>query len=259
MSYDPDPRRRAKGRRGRVPPQLRAWVFGRRGKRTHDPGRRRRRRYDPQRADHKPYRVGRRGGVYWSGARKRRYDPQRFARVRRYGRRIGGKLENFINRFGTPIGAGLAALVGIWTGIDTYQKAYGDKALEDYGKTIVGGTISIGQTRPAEIMHLFGNYDGWTPLNYLKYKFLGTHPTTGEYVGSAWVIPFWASLIGFIVSKLPLPIPLWAKIRRPLGKVATGALVVSTIGALALPGSPSPSRYQTSNPYNSPRTNYVYK
>jgi hypothetical protein len=63
--------------------------------------------------------------------------------------------------------------------------------------------------------------------NYLKYKF----------VDSAWALPFWASLIGFIASKLPIPIPGWARIRRPLGKIAAPALIVSTIGALALPGT----------------------
>jgi len=262
MSYDPDPRRRAKGRRGGLPKSIirkygiskKAWqVF--RGGRTHDP------RRSGARADHTPYGVGRRGGVYWSGAKKPRYDPARFARVRRYGRRIGGKFENFINKYGTPIGAGLAALTGVGTGLSKATTAYGDKALDNYVKIIIGGDTvnkdgTFEQHRIPEIAHLWQNDGAWTPLTYLKYKF-GIDQPGGDL--SSWAIPFWASLIGYIASKLPLPIPSWARIRKPLGKIAAPALVVSTIGALALPGSGehvnSAPTYSTPN---SQARNYVY-
>jgi hypothetical protein len=238
-TFDPDPRRRGhKGRRkGGLPKSIiskygiskRAWqVF--RGGRTHDPSATRRR---------KPWHRGPRGGKYWKGPTKRRYDTPRFARVRHYGRHIGGKLEGWFNRFGTPIGAGLAALAGIGAAINTYNGAYGKDALSNYFYTIIGGKMADGSTRPPEIMHLIQNYDGWTPLNYLQYKFLGIAPDGRNVVStSAWVIPFWVSLIGLIVSKLPIPISGFSRIKKPLGKLATGALVISTIGALALPGCP---------------------
>ena len=243
MSYDPDPGRRRRrrrthdpARRGRVPPQLRAWVFGRR-RRTHDP------RRSGARADHKPYGVGKRGGVYWSGAKKRRYDPQRFARVRRYGRRIGGKMEGFINKYGGWIGAGLAALAGVGgafqsLGTVTYPDGVGNKNMfERYWWLL-----------QREFTHLY-NFDPNVPFsmhpnsqpNYLKYKF----------VDSAWALPFWASLIGFIASKLPLPIPSWARIRKPLGKIAAPALVISTIGALVLPGT-SPDYPKSNSSFATP-------
>jgi len=261
MSYDPDPRRRAKGR-GRVPPQLRAWVFGRRRKRTHDPDpRRKSMAYGYGKVGRKPYAKGSRGGVYWSGAKKPRYDPARFERVRRYGRRIGGKFEGFINKYGTPIGAGLAALTGVGTGLSKATTAYGDKALDNYVKIIIGGDTvnkdgSFEMHRIPEIAHLWQNDGAWTPLTYLKYKF-GLYQPGGDL--SSWAIPFWASLIGYIASKLPLPIPSWKRVRKPLGKIAAPALVVSTIGALALPGSGehvnSAPTYSTPN---SQARNYVY-
>ena len=239
MSYDPDPRRRRRrrrthdpARRGRVPPQLRAWVFGRR-----------RKRYDPGKADHKRYGVGKRRGVYWGGGRKkRRYDPERFARVRRYGRRIGGKFEGFINRYGGWIGGLVALAAGVGIGINKYVAARekaGDtdtvnKALHNYWVTTIGGTRSDGRVRPPEISHLWQNDPpeggGYTPITYLQTKFLNTD--------SCWFFPFWGSLIGLIASKLPLPFRSWNRIRKPLGKISAPALVVSTIGALALPGCP---------------------
>jgi hypothetical protein len=146
--------------------------------------------------------------------------------------------------------------VGIGTGIDTYNKAYGKDALNNYVKTIVGGGITVDPNRPPEIMHLvdFDQSHPYNCLNYLKYKFLGIAPS-GEYSGSAWVAPFWASLIGWIVSKFHVLPP---RFNKPLEGISKGALVVSTIGALALPGSGEHSNSApTSNPYNFGR-NYVY-
>ena len=238
MSYDPDPRRRARRRgtrrRGGLPKSIikkygiskRAWqVF--RGGRTHDPKR------GGARADHKPYGVGRRGGVYWSGARKPRYDPARFGRVRRYGRRIGGKAETFINRYGTWLGALLGGIAGVYRGYQ-HLASYATDPLKSYTERIVGA-----DGRQPEVMMAFLPTPelGWNQLDYLKYKFLGLDQA-GAYSSSAWVVPFWASLITWIICKLPLPIPKFARIKKPLGKLATGALAISTIGALALPGSP---------------------
>jgi hypothetical protein len=231
MSYDPDPRRRRRrGKRSRVPPQLRAWVYGRR-----------RKRYDPARRSiaygygtirGKPYRIGPRGGVAWAGGRKPRYDPEprRFARIRRY----GSKAESFINKHAGKIGAGLAALMGIGGALNTYSKYYGDKAISDYFTTTVGGTISTGEVRQPEILNILGdpkrNLD---TLSYLKYKFGFSQGAKGEI--SSWAIPFWGSLIGWIISKFHI---LPSRINRPLEGISKGALVVSTIGALALPGCP---------------------
>jgi hypothetical protein len=158
-------------------------------------------------------------------------------------------------------------LAGVFGAIPSYETAYGKKnAWMNWLHCIIGGEIkndsgAVVQTKPAEISRLWTTDGDWTPLTYLKYKFLGTHPTTGEYCGSAWVIPFWASLAGWIASKLPLPIPSWARVRRPLGKLATGGLVISTIGALALPGCPDPDGHTNSatRTYSNPQgRNYVY-
>ena len=262
-TFDPDPRRR----KGGLPKSIirkygiskRAWqVF--RGEGTHDPGR------SGARADHKPYGVGRRGGVYWSGAKKRRYDPGwRAEKLRGYGRRArayGSKVEAIINKHAGKIGAGLAALAGFKTALDSYTKNYGKDAFDNYVKCITGGTISDGRTIPAEISRLWAPEGEWNTLNYLQYKFLGLDPVTSEYIGSAWVAPFWASLIGWIVSKLKVLPP---RFNRPLEGISKGALVISTIGALALPGCPGPaSPSGTSSPTNHtthsnpPGRSYVY-
>jgi hypothetical protein len=244
MSYDPDPRRRRRHKgpkKGVEPKGLKAWRLAHR---THDPSSVRRR---------KPWHRGPRGGKYWKGPTSRRYDPSVRSRVSGYIarhpriRRIGGKAENFINKYGTWIGAGLAALVGVGTGINKCTQSYKEKALEDYVAITIGGTTSDGQKRIPEIAHLWQNDGAWTPLSYLKYKF-GIDQPGGDL--SSWAVPFWASLIGYVASKLPLPIPSWARIRKPLGKIAAPALVISTIGALALPGSGEHSNSApTSNPY----------
>jgi hypothetical protein len=231
--YDPDPRRRNSRhghRKGIEPAGLKRWRLAH--KRTHDPG------------SVRSYHTGRRGGHYFQGPRKRRYDPQRFARARGYARRAGSKLESSIRRFGTPIGALLGALAGIWTGIDEY-KVYGPNQYQNYWNTIVGGEVknadgTVIGTRHAEITHLWETTGAWNPLSYVKYKFLGTDPTTGAYTGSAWVIPFWLSLIGTLAGPIAkIFTNKGQRFLRPIQKIATGSLIVSTIGALALPGSPN--------------------
>jgi hypothetical protein len=207
----------------------------------------------------KPYGVGRRGGIYWSRGRKPRYDPGVRSRIRGYGRRArayGSKIEAVINRHAGKIGAGLGALAGIGGAISTYNIAYGKDALSNYFYTIIGGKMADGTERPPEIMHLFKDFPGWTPLEYVKYKFGLKTGGYGEI--SAWAVPFWASLIAWIVSKFKVIPPRYNK---PLEGISKGALVVSTIGALALPGCPGPDGHTNSAPnytYNIPRTNYVY-
>jgi len=230
MSYDPDPRRRRKHRgprKGVEPAGLKRWRLAHR---THDPSAARRR---------KPWHRGPRGGKYWKGPTKRRYDPQRFARVRSYGRRArayGSKAEAIINRHAGIIGAGLAALIGIYKGYEHDKGNYFNKI-------------------PLEYTHL-GDFDmthEWNVCNFLKWKFLGMNPD-GSFGDSAWVIPFWASLIGWIASKLNVLPPRYNK---PLGGISKGALVVSTIGALTLPGS-GPSNSAPSSNQSTRTTAYTY-
>jgi hypothetical protein len=85
-----------------------------------------------------------------------------------------------------------------------------------------------------EFTHLYSVSGKWNPISYLKYKFLGIDPETEQQAPSAWVAPFWASLIGWIISKFKILPP---RINRPLEGFAKGALVASTIGALVLPGT----------------------
>lgn len=235
--YDPRPRIR---RRKSVPPQLRAWVFRRRRGRTHDPG------YMSS------MRRGPRGGTYFAGPKKRRYDPapRRFRRARaylarhpRYGR-VASKLEAGFNRFAMPIGLGIGALVGVFTGYDEY-KSFGPYQAENYLHTIIGGDIknaagTVVEKRGPEIAHLWSldaSKDSMYLPNYLKYKFLGLN-AENKYVGSAWLIPFWFGIGSWIFSKLPLGSKLH-RIQSPLGKIGTGMAAISAVGALALPGSPN--------------------
>lgn len=238
MSYDPDPRRRRhrSGRRGRVPPQLRAWVFRRRRGRggRYDPGYVRRR---------KPWHRGPRGGKYWRGPTRRRYDP---GRIRRYGRRAGGKLAGFFNKNGTWVGALLAGIAGFWQG---YAKVGGN--LSDYWAITAGGTTSRGEVRKPEISSLWGS----DPIGFLKGK-LGLDP---NLPWGSWATGFWLSLVGLILSKLPIPMPGWTRVKSPLGKLATGGLVVSTIGVLALPGSPDQTTSLTTFPSTSTRELAFYR
>jgi hypothetical protein len=96
-------------------------------------------------------------------------------------------------------------------------------------------------TRTPEISKLWGTNDslwGGGIALYLKYKFLGLD-ATGKYKGSAWVIPFWASLVGTLAAPIArLFTHKGQRFLRPISKISQGALIISTAGALALPGSP---------------------
>lgn len=127
------------------------------------------------------------------------------------------------------IGAGLAALAGVVgafqsLGTVTYPDSVGNKnALERYWWLL-----------QREYTHLY-NFDPNVPFsmhpeskpNYLQYKF----------TQSAWTIPFWASLVAFIGAKVACYFGVAPIITKPIERISTGALIVSTIGALVLPGS----------------------
>jgi hypothetical protein len=231
MSYDPDPRRRKRKR-------------SKRRKRTHAPARGMAYGYGSLRG--KPYRVGRRGGLAWSGGRKLRYDPQRFARLRGYGRRFrgyagraGSKAETFLNRHGTITGFFAALLYGVYTGYNHLSSTGGD-----YMSNL-----------KSEYQFLLGKKSGvWNTGSWLKYKFLGISPDTGQGgAPSAWVLPFWLSLIGFIISKVGGTFKIPPRILTPLGKISKGALIASTMGALLLPGSYAGQYGEPSGSLNPPQ------
>ena len=234
--YDPDPRRkrhRRGHRKGVEPAGLKRWRLSHR--RTHDPGRA------------SSLWKGPRGGHYFRGPHKNRYDP---APRRRFGgaRRVGGKLEHGLSKYGGFLGAGISALVGVYTGFSDYQKAYGPSAGRNYLATIIGGDIynSAGTkiaTRTPEISKLWGSPDaayGGGPIDYLKYKFLGIE-SNGNYKGSAWVYPFWGGLIATLAGPIAkLFTHKGQRFLRPLHKIGLGLTAMSTVGALALPGCPKP-------------------
>lgn len=225
--YDPDPgrRRHKKGnpghRKGRVPPQLRAWVYGSRRKRTHDPGYRRK------------------------GPQKRRYDPGRLARARGYAKRAGSKVEGFFNRWGFLTGLFTALGVGFYGAYDSLSKVTypDDKGNKNWYER-------YWWLLQREVTHLWTTTGDWTPVSYLKYKFLGDDPSVpGGKLPSAWVYPFWISLgtwLGIAVVKLFGVGGKYSRILRPIQKMAGGAAVMSFIGALALPGT-SPWASKTVN------------
>jgi len=237
MAPDPKPRRRHGHRRGVEPAGLRRWRLAHSRKADPRPRRRRRRSYDP--AESKPVYTGSRGGRYWQGPTRRRYDPpqrRRFGSARKY----GSKVEGGLAKYGAWLGAGLAALVGIGGAYSRYSTAYGADAANKYWTTIVGGDSAKGEI--PEIAHLWQT-DARYNINqfqYLAYKFLGQNVQGAFGEPSAWVMPFWGSLIAFVTGLFLKrsgkgSLVRIGKILQPMG---TGGLVVSTIGALALPGCP---------------------
>jgi hypothetical protein len=170
------------------------------------------------------------------------------AKLRHYGRRAGSKFEGLFNKYGTALGAFIGAVTGLAIGYNDYNNAYGPNAPKNYLNTIIGGEMksstgtSIG-TRTPEISKLWGSNDAlWSaprgPLDYVKYKFLG-QDLGGGYKGSAWVYPFWIGLVATLAAPIAkLFTSKGQRILKPLHKVGVGMLAVSTVGALALPGSP---------------------
>lgn len=229
--YDPGPRRHnSRGhRKGVEPPGLRRWRLAHRS--THDPIRRVKHSYS-----------GPRGGSYWQGPKTRRYDPApragRFARARRY----GGKAESMFNKWAAPLG--FLGVLGYGT-YDSYNKIAAAFKANNWSAT---NPDPVGNKTPweryifllkTEYTHLYKPSAGWTPENYLKYKFLGTDPS-GAQTGSSWSTPFILSLIGFVATtaaKLTGKLGKYSRIITPLNKLSKGALVASVIGALVLPGT----------------------
>jgi hypothetical protein len=148
---------------------------------------------------------------------------------------IADKVEGFIDKNAGAIGAGLAAATGVWKGISSQAGVQGDPAgYENYFTRIIGGKLKDGTVVDAEFMHLtnLNMADQWNVINYLKYKFGLTKGQAGET--SAWATPFWASLIGYILSKTGV---LPARYNKPLANITKAAAITSGLGALFLPGS----------------------
>jgi hypothetical protein len=226
MTYDP------KRRKNRVPPQLRAWVFGRRKKRTHDP-KRVSMATGYGKVGSKPYRRGVRGGVAWSGGKTLRYDPnykETWGRAKAKARGILGKVENNL----TWIGLALGLLIPS----EVCRAKHGTNLTQHY----VNGTI--GETK-----RLFGADPSVTPLDYLKYKF-GL-----SYFGqSTWGIAFWGSLIAQIVTRLKLVSLVSARANTAIKKLSLGSLIASIFGAAFIQGgtptAPSNSGANTNSNVN---------
>lgn len=226
--YDP-PRKR----RGLSPPKTST-------RHKRDPGRKRRsmkRGYGSLRK--KPYGVGSRGGLYWSGGRKPRYDPRR---RRSYRHRAKSKLDQIFSKAETSfakvadlVGFGIGLLLPSFESYKHWKEHYGaDYTMMNWLKAV-----------PNEVKTLCGMNPEWSPLQHIEWKF--TH------ADSHWRVPFWASLGAYIITKLGLlDIPLsfltknTKRITEPIQKVSRGMLIATTIGGLILPGSEP--RQPTSNP-----------
>jgi hypothetical protein len=157
----------------------------------------------------------------------------------------------------------IGLVYGIWHGYSEYQTAYGASAGKNYLATITGGDMynaagtKIG-TRTPEISKLWGTNDsawgGGIDL-YLKYKFLGLD-AKNQYVGSSWALPFMLSLIGVLAAPIArIFTHKGQRILRPISKISKGVLAVSTIGALALPGSGE--QLKTVNMVKTPNGSYA--
>jgi len=217
MAYDPDPRRKrrrkGKSRRGRVPPQLRAWVFGRRKGRTHDP-KRRGMYYGYGTIRGKPYRIGTRGGVAWSGGRKPRYDPDRRGfRARAKG--LLGKLSQKFDKIGTGLGFLLTFGTATW---NTY----------DYLRTNYPETVRDPASALNEMVIKEATIFASDPFGHLQRKFLQPNH---------WYYPFWGSVGLWLTSKVLSYTGYLSKINRFLKPLSRGMLIGATVGALFVHGS----------------------
>jgi len=190
--YDPDPKRR-KGRRGRVPPQLRAWVYGRR---------RIRRRLDPE--------------------------PRRFRRLRGLRRRIIprgfiGTLHKWGWALGALIGAGIP-LRANWKAIEEKFKDLAQKKLhlhhEAYLKKLTG--LDIGDIGKATTPDSSISLPFWLgialiilrhlPIRLIPQKALLGKIGAGMVVGSALAsVP-----IAMTTNFPPAPIPKPPVVRPPV-------------------------------------------
>jgi len=174
------------------------------------------------------------------GKQKRRYDPQakrRFGRLRSYGSKAERGLSG---KYGWLLGGILALAAGVYQGYVDSKAWFPQAAWENYSKKIYGGKTAAGTQYIPEISHLWAKDPNlsakWTPLTWLAYKFTGYNPDTKSFQGSAWVLPFWASIAGVVGSMLPLGARA-KRYQKPLKAIAGGAAIISAIGALTLPGT----------------------
>lgn len=227
---DPDPRRKRRSRghrKGVEPAGLKRWRLAHK---THDPGRA------------SSLWKGPRGGHYFRGPHKNRYDPPKRRRFSG-ARKAGSRLEGILNKWGGLLGFGIGAGAGVYQGYQQYA-VYGKNQGRNYLATIIGGDIYDANdvklsTRMPEIAHLWTTEpnNGWNPVKYLKYKFLGLNDQD-QYVGSSWVYPFWGGIIATLAGPIAkLFTNKGQRFLKPLHKIGVGLTAMSTIGALALPGS----------------------
>lgn len=194
MSYDPDPkrRRRRKSKRGRVPPQLRAWVFGRRKRRAYDPDparrRRRYRRYDP--------------------------DPRRRYQLRSRAKGFFGKIASKLD----PVMMGLGGLLGFFAPkigvIDEYWASQGQPS--DY----------VRDFKDYFLLHMPKDF---TQPQMQKVLTKIADPNYVHFHNHA--PPVWGGLALAIVSKLPIPY-FPKKAKSLLGKFGIGMFAGGLVGAL---------------------------
>jgi hypothetical protein len=200
--------------------------------------------------------------------------------LRSYGRRArgyGGKVESGINKYGSLLGFGGALGVGVYTGYQKYVDAFTKNGWNKENPLVIDGVsftcawdryLYVLQHEYQRLYNPTGDKI-WTPTAYLQFKFFGTVPEGAGPESSAWVIPFWLSLIGTLAAPIAkLFTNKGQRILRPIHKISVGALAASTIGALALPGcghelpTPPPpnSMNQNSSVSQPTRTleNYVY-
>ena len=244
--YDP-PRKRKSTRLG-----------SRTRRKTADPKKRRKRRSMATgygRINSKPYKRGPRGGTYWSGGRKPRYDPQR--RSRRSKAR--GKLDGMFNQIQKRIDP-ICDLIGFLTGLIAPLKSAYDTYMESgfwqypSAEKSIGNFFKLGV--PMEVSQLLnqpvpgGRDKGLGTIKYLEYKFLNDE--------CRWKAPFWASLGVYLACKFGIPQMLVGlvskkatRIFRPIQKIAGGALVATTLGALVLPGTKPANAPSSGNPGHS--------
>lgn len=216
-SYDPDP----SSKRSRVPPQLRAWVFGRHKRRTHDPKRSRGMAYGYGTVRGKPVH---RGGAAWSGGKTLRRDPQKKG-WRAKAKGALGKIESNLTWIGLVLGLVVPAEV---------CRASAPPPTDLYS-WYVNGTMQETET-------LFGHdpRHQWTTLSYLQYKMTNT----------TWAVSFWASLGAQILTRLGALKPISVRLNTGVKKFSTGTLVASIFGMLFLLGG-GEHRTTTSHPASS--------
>jgi len=148
--------------------------------------------------------------------RRRTYDPKRKPKKRSRKRKAKdflAKIENKIVQHGRMLGFGLGFLLPA----EMCRAKHG----KDLKSFYFDGTIHETQALIQD------------PLNYLQWKF------TGDPKQTSWSGAFMLSLGGWILSKVGI---LPSKVNTILGKISSGSLIATTLGALfILGGNPPPN------------------